>query len=97
MREVRGFSLGALALAIAATATFAAGTAADARTARHHGATHFAVHRAYHASPRWYRAYGAYGSGPAGAYGAMPGSVYAAPSYPGYGYGYGDNSNNYTN
>jgi hypothetical protein len=101
MRQIRGFSLGVLA--IAATAMFAAvapsgaiaGTSAHARTARQHYATHFTAQRTHHASYRRYRAYGA---GPASAYGAIPGgSGFASPSYPGYGYGYGDNSNSYTN
>jgi hypothetical protein len=94
MRQIRGFSLGAVALAIAATAMFAAvaPSSAQARTARHHTTAHFAAH---HASYRHYREYGA---GPASAYGAIPGGVgFAGPSSSGYGYGYGDNSNSYTN
>jgi hypothetical protein len=100
MRQIRGFSLGALA--IAATATLAAfepssaiaGTSAHARTARLHRATHLAAPRAYDANYPQYRVYREYGVGPADAYGAIPGgSGYASPSYPGYGYGYGDNSN----
>jgi hypothetical protein len=88
MRQMKGFSLGALAIAIAATAMFAtvapsgaiAGTSAHPRTA--HNADY----------PR-YRAYREYGAGPTSAYGAIPGgSGFARPSYQGYGYGYGDNS-----
>jgi hypothetical protein len=107
MRQIRGFSLGAVALAIAATAMFAAvapssaiaGTSAHARTARQHKATHFTAQRAHNANDRQYRAYREYGAGPASAYGAIPGggSGFASPSYPGFGYGYGDNSNSYTN
>jgi hypothetical protein len=98
MRQIRRFSLGVLALAIAATAMFAAvapssataGTSEHARTARQHKATHFTAQRAYNANDRRYREYGA---GPASAYGAIPdGSGFASPSYPGFGYGYGDNS-----
>jgi hypothetical protein len=94
MRQIRGFSLGALALAIAATAMFAAvapsraiaGALAHARTA---------AQRAHNANYHRYRGYGA---GPASAYGAIPGgSGFASPSYPGFGYGYGDNSYSYTN
>jgi hypothetical protein len=94
MRQTRGFSLGALVFVIAATAMFA-GTSAQAETARHHKATHFAA-RAHSVSHRQYRAHGA---GPASAYGAIPGGGpgFASPSYPGYGYGYGDNSHSYTN
>ena len=87
MRQMRGFSLAALA--IAATAMFAAGapSSAIAGTSRQHKATHFTAQRTHHASYRAYRAYG-----------AIPGgSGFASPSYPGYGYGYGDNSNSYTN
>jgi hypothetical protein len=96
MRQIRGFSLGVLA--IAATAMFAAvaPSSAIARTSAHaRTATHFTAQRAHHASYHRYRAYGA---GPASAYGAiLGGSGFASPSYPGYGYGYGDNSHSYTN
>jgi hypothetical protein len=104
MRQIRGFSLGAVALAIAAAAMFAAvapssaiaAASAHARTARQHQATHFTAQRAHNANDRPYRGYGA---GPVSAYGAIPrgGSGFASPSYPGFGYGYGDNSNSYTN
>jgi hypothetical protein len=102
MLQIRGFSLGVLA--IAATAMFAAiapssamaDTSAHARTARLHRATHWAARHAHDANDRQYRAYGEYGAGTANAYGAMPGgSGYVSPSYPGYGYGYGDNSDSY--
>ena len=69
-----------MALAIAVTAI--AGTPAEAKTLKHHKAAHLAV-------PYEGRAYGA---GAYGAYGAMPGPAVAAPSYPGFGNGYGDNS-----
>jgi hypothetical protein len=104
MQQLRGFSLGAVALAIVATVMLAAvapssaiaGTSAHARIARHHKATHFTAQRAHDGNYRRYRAYGA---GPAGAYGAIlgGGSGFASPSYPGFGYGYGDNSYSYTN
>jgi hypothetical protein len=93
MRQMRGFSLAALT--IAATAMFAAvaPSRATAGASRQHHATHFAAQRAHHAGYRGYRAYGEYGAGPASAYGAIPdGSGFASPSYPGFGYGYGDNS-----
>jgi hypothetical protein len=93
MRQMRGFSLAALA--IAATAMFAAvaPSSAIAGTSRQHHATHFTAQRPRHAGYRGYRAYGEYEAGPASAYGAIPGgSEFASPSYPGYGYGYGDNS-----
>jgi hypothetical protein len=83
MRQIRGFSRGAVALAIAVTATFAA-VAPSSAASRHH--RHFA---GYHAS-RVYRAYGAI---PGGAGFAAP--SYSGGG--GYGYGYGDNSNSYTN
>jgi len=101
MRQIRGFSLGALA--IAATAMFAAAVPSSAiaasahdRIARQHNATHFAARRAHDANYRQDRSYREYGAGPANAYGAIPGggSGFASPSYPGYGYGYGDNSQN---
>jgi hypothetical protein len=93
MRQTRGFSLGALA--IAATAMFAAVAPSSATAAaRQHKATHFVARHA-HIAHYGYRGYGAYRSDPADAYGAIPapgGSGFASPSYPGYGYGYGDNS-----
>ena len=94
MRPIRRLSLGALALATAAAAMLATGAPADARSARQHKATHFTAQGTdYH-----HRTYRAYGAGAAGAYGAMPGgSGFSGPSYPGYGYGYGDNSHSYTN
>jgi hypothetical protein len=99
MLQIRGFSLGALAIAatamIAATAPSSARaeTSAHARHARLHRATHLAARRSHDANDR---AYGEYGAGPANAYGAMPGGpVYVSPSYPGYGYGIGDNSDSY--
>jgi hypothetical protein len=90
MRRIKGFSFGALAFAIAATAMFA-NAPADARTAKHHKATHFTSHRAPDAGYP-YRVERDYGDGPASAYGAIPGGPgLASPSYPGWGYGYGDN------
>lgn len=95
MRQIRQFSLGFLALATAATAMFAAvapssaiaGTSTHARTARQYQAAHFTAHNTN------YRRYREYGAGPASAYGAiLGGSGFASPSYPGFGYGYGDNS-----
>jgi len=93
MPQIRGFSLGAVALAIAATAMFAAvaSTSAQARTERQHQARHFTAQRAHVANDHRYRAYRAYGAMPGG------GSGFASPSYPGFGYGYGDNSHSYTN
>jgi hypothetical protein len=91
MRRIKGFSLGIVALAIAATAMLA-NAPADARTARHQKATHFTAHRAPDAGYRPYRVERDYGDGPASAYGAIPGGPgLASPSYPGWGYGYGDN------
>ena len=47
----------------------------------------------YSANDRRYRALRAYGAAPTNTYGAMlGGSGVSGPSYPGYGYGYGDNS-----
>jgi hypothetical protein len=89
MRRFKGFSLGAVALAIVATAMLA-NASADARTAKHHKATHL-THRAPDAGYQPYRVDRDYGSGPASAYGAIPGPGLASPSYPGWGYGYGDN------
>ena len=81
MRQIKRFSLSVMALAIAVTATGA--PAAQARTVKGHKATHLTV-------PREDRAYRV---GPANAYGAVPGAPgIASPSYPGFGYGYGDNS-----
>jgi hypothetical protein len=85
MRQIKRFSLGALVLAIAATSMLAIAPA-DARTAKHHKATHFTAHRASDAGYP-YRVE----RDPANAYGAIPGPGLASPSYPGWGYGYGDN------
>jgi hypothetical protein len=84
MRQMRRFSSPAVALAIAATAMVAAAapSSAHARAARHHAASHLAAQRAHGESDRPYRAYGAMPGGPG----------FADPSYPGFGYGYGDNS-----
>jgi hypothetical protein len=91
MRRIKGFSLVIVAFAIAAISMFV-NAPADARTARHHKATHFTADRAPDAGHGPYRGARSYGAGPASAYGAIPdGPGLASPSYPGFGYGYGDN------
>jgi len=80
MPRIKGLSLSVLALAVAVTAI--ADTSAQARTVKHHKATHFSTSRGDRV----------YGAGPYGAYGAIPGPAIVAPSSPGFGYGYGDNS-----
>lgn len=92
MRRINPFLLGALALAVATTSMLA-NAPADARATRHPKATHFTADRAPDAGYRSYRVERDYGAGSASAYGAIPGGPgLAGPSYPGFGYGYGDNS-----
>jgi hypothetical protein len=80
-------------LAIAAMAPSGVLAATHERSAAVAKTRHFTATRERHASYRGYRAHREVGADPAGAYGAIPGgSVYSSPSYPGYGYGYGDNS-----
>lgn len=87
MRHFRGFSSGALALAIATTAMFAAAAPSSAIAASPDKA-----HRVHTAHYRHYR-------DPLNAYGATIGPEISTPSYSGggsYGYGYGDNSSSYS-
>src|SRR5438552_7648247 len=80
-------------LASAAIAPSAALAAAHERSAAAPKIRHSTAAHQYSANDRRYRALRAYGAGPTNAYGAiLGGSGVSSPSYPGYGYGYGDNS-----
>jgi hypothetical protein len=84
---------GAVILASAAIAPSSVSAATHERSAAVAKTGHVTATRERHATYRRYRAPREVGAGPIGAYGAIPGgSVYSSPSYPGFGYGYGDNS-----
>jgi hypothetical protein len=76
-----------LVLTMAAMLASAVVMAPTGALAAHHKGAATARHHASH-----HRA-GAYAGSAAGAYGAIPsGPAFSSPSYPGFGYGYGDNS-----
>src|SRR3979411_90285 len=84
---------GAAILTLAAMAPSGVLAAAHERSAAVAKTRHFTATREHHTNYRRYRAHREVGAGPPGAYGAIPGgSAFSSPSYPGYGYGYGDNS-----
>jgi hypothetical protein len=94
MQRILKFLPTPVALTMAAILASAAIAPSGALAAAHERSAaktrHFTAAREHNADDRRYRAYGA---GPANAYGAIPGGPgISSPSYPGFGYGYGDNS-----